>query len=159
MAAGGLMYTSRFSGVSVTNAVQDIWEIVAAAGVSVLLHWVKVSFEPTITSGVAQDVRARIQICERSTGGTGGAAVTPQGLNPRNSIAAATTTNRTVVTTQGTIGDIKWDDSPSIIVPYELIFTPDTRIPIQGGGRLAVFLTTALGAAYNASSTICFEEI
>jgi hypothetical protein len=157
--AVGLMYTSRFSGVSVTNAAQDIWEIVAAAGVSVIVHWVKLTFEPTITSGVAQDVRARLQICERSTGGTGGAAVTPAGMHPRNTVAAATTTNRTVVTTQGTIGDIHWDDSASIIVPYELIFTPDLRIPIQGGGRLALFLTTALGAAYNASSTVCFEEI
>lgn len=157
--AVGLMYASRFSGVSVTNAVQDIWEIVPSAAVGIILHWVKITFEPTITSGVAQDVRARIQICERSTAGTGGVAVTPSGVHPRMTVAAATVTTRTVVTTQGTIGDIKWDDSASIIVPYELIFTPDLRIPVQGGGRLAVFLTTALGAAYNCSSTICFEEI
>jgi hypothetical protein len=157
--AVGLMYTSRFSGVSITNAVQDIWELSAAATGGVIVHWVKVSFEPTITSGVAQDVRARLQILERSTAGTGGAAVTPQGVHPRNSVAATTTTTRTVVTTQGTAGDVKWDDSASIIVPWEIIFTPDMRIPLSPSTRLSVFLTTALGAAYNASSTICFEEI
>lgn len=156
--AVGLMYTSRFTGVSITNAAQDIWELVAAAGVSVILHWVKITFEPTITSGVAQDVRARIQLCERSTTGSGGSAVTPSGMHPRNTVAAASTTTRTV-TTPGTVGDIKWNESASIITPIELIFTPDTRILIQGGGRLCINLTTALGAAYNADSTICFEEL
>lgn len=156
--AVGLMYTSRFTGVSITNATQDIWELVAAAGVSVIVHWIKLTLEPTITSGVAQDVRMRLELCERSTTGTGGSAITPAGVHPRNTVAASTTTTRTV-TTPGTIGDIKWDDSASIIVPYELIFTPDMRIPIQGGGRLCLFLTTALGAAYNASSTVCFEEL
>lgn len=158
--AVGLMYTSRFSGVSVTNAIQDIWELRAAATAGVILHWVKVTFEPTITSGVAQDVRARIQILERTgAAGTGGAAVTPAGVHPRNSVAAVTTTTRTVVTTQATAGDIHWDDSASIIVPYELIFTPDLRIPISPSTNLSIFLTTALGAAFNCSSTICFEEV
>lgn len=156
--AVGLMYTSQFTAVSVTNATQDIWELVAAAGVSVIVHWITVTMEPVITSGVAQDVRMRLQLVERSTTGTGGAAVTPAGLHPRNSVAAATTTTRTV-TTPGTIGDIRWSDAASIIVPYEKIWTPDTRQPIQGGGRLCLFLQTALGAAFNASSTICFEEI
>lgn len=156
--AVGLMYTSRFAAVSITNAAQDIWELAAAAGVSVIVHWIKLTLEPTITSGIAQDVRMRLQLCERSTSGTGGVAVVPAGVHPRNSVAAATVTTRTV-TTPGTIGDIRWDDSASIIVPYELIFTPDMRQPIQGGGRLCLNLTTALGAAYNASSVICFEEV
>lgn len=156
--AVGLMYTSQFTAVSITNATQDIWELVAAAGVSVIVHWIEVTFEPVITSGVAQDVRARLQLVERSTTGTGGSAVTPVGLHPRNTVAAATTTTRTV-TSPGTIGDIRWSSANSIIVPAEKIWTPDTRQPIQGGGRLCLFLQTALGAAYNASSTVCFEEI
>jgi hypothetical protein len=157
--AVGLMYTSRFSAISITNAVQDIWQLEPAATAGVILHWVKLTFEPTITSGVAQDVRARLQILERSTTGTGGTAVTAQPVHTRNTVAATCVTTRTVVTTQGTAGNIHWDDSPSIIVPYELIFTPDLRIPIAPSKRLCLFLTTALGAAYNASSTICFEEI
>lgn len=157
--ANGLMYTSQFENVSITNAVQDIWEIAAAAGVALILHWLKLTIAPTITSGVAQDVRIRLQLVERSTSGTGGAAVTPAGMHPRNTVAASTVTTRTVVTTQGTIGDLRWADQVSIIVPFELIFTPDTRIPVQGGGRLCLFLVAAAGLAYNASSVICFEEI
>ena len=158
--AVGLMYTSRFSAVSVTNALQDIWEIRGAATAGYILHWVKLTFEPTITSGVAQDVRARLQILERTgAAGTGGAAVTPAGVHPRNSVAALTTTTRTVVTTQAAAGDIHWDDAASIIVPYEIIFTPELRIAMSPSTHISLFLTTALGAAYNASSTICFEEI
>ena len=158
MAAGGLMYSTTFDTISVTNAAQDLWEFVAAAGVSVLIHRIEINFVPTITSGVAQDVRAQLRIVERSTTGTGGTAVTPQGVNPRNSIAAVTTTTR-LVTTPGTIGDIKWAGQPSIIVPYDNILPPDLRIPIQGGGRLCVNLVAGLGAAYNCSSTVWFEEI
>jgi hypothetical protein len=158
--AAGLMYTSRFSGVSITNAIQDIWEVRGAATAGYIIHWIKLTFEPTITSGVAQDLRARLQILERTgAAGTGGAAVTPAGVHPRNTIAAVTTTTRTVVTTQATAGDIHWDDSPSIIMPYELIFTPDLRIPMSPSTHLSLFLTVALGAAFNASSTICFEEV
>ena len=156
--AVGLMYSSQFTAVSVTNATQDIWELIAAAGVPIIVHWISLTIEPTITSGVAQDVRMRLQLVERSTTGTGGSAVTPVGLHPRNTVAASTTTTRTV-TTPGTIGDIRWSDTASIIVPYEKIWTPDTRQPVQGGGRLCLFLQTALGAAYNASSTVCFEEL
>jgi hypothetical protein len=156
--AVGLMYTANFENVSVTNAAQDIWELVCAAGVGIIVHWIKLDFEPTITSGVAQDVRARLQILERSTTGTGGSAVTARGTHPRNTVAASTTATRTV-TTPGTAGDIQWADRPSIIVPFEKIFTPDTRIPVSGGGRLCLNLVAGLGAAYNANSTICWEEI
>lgn len=158
--AVGLMYTSQFTNVSITNAVQDIWELRAAATAGIILHWIKLTVVPTITSGVAQDVRMQLQILERTgAAGTGGTAVTPQGVHPRNSIAATMITTRTVATTQGTAGDIHWGDSVSMIVPTEYIWTPDLRIPISPSTNLALFLTTALGAAYNASSTICFEEI
>jgi len=156
--ANGLMYTSQFDNVSITNAAQDIWELVAAAGVAAIVHWISLTIEPTITAGVAQDVRGRFRLLERSTTGSGGSAVTPAGVHPRNTVAASTVTTRTV-TTPGTPGDIKWAERKSIIVPVELIFTPDTRIPIQGGGRLCLELVAGLGAAYNASSVVCFEEI
>jgi hypothetical protein len=158
MAANGLIYTASFENVSITAAAQDIWELVAAAGVSVVVHWWKLTLQPTITSGVAQDERMRLQIVERSTTGTGGSAVTPAGANPRLTTAAATTCTRTV-TTPGTIGEVYWADRVSIIVPWELIWTPDTRKPIQGGGRLCLNLAASLSGAFNASSTVCFEEV
>lgn len=158
MAANGLMYTASFDNVSITAAAQDIWEFVAAAGVSVLIHSWKVTFVPTIVSGVAQDVRAQLRILERSTTGSGGVAATPRAVNPRNSVAAATTTTRTV-TTPGTAGNVKSSDQVSIIVPWERIYTPDQRIPLSGGTRLCLNLEASLGGAFNASSEVYFEEI
>ena len=162
MAGNGLMYTAQFSNVSVTNAVQDIWQVTAAVTASVLIHSWRVTVVPTITSGVAQDVRINLQILNRSTAGSGGTTVTPVAVNKRNSVAAVSTWTRTVVTTQGTAGNIISGDQVSIIVPYERIYTPDQRVVLPAaasGSYLSLFLTTAPGAAYNVSSEVYFEEI
>jgi hypothetical protein len=158
MAASGLMYTASFQNVTVTNAAQNIWEIIAAAGTSLLIHSIRLTFTPTITSGVAQDVRAQLNIQTISTTGTGGSAKTPAPLNVRNTVTAVTTFN-SLVTTPGTLGVIKDSENVSIIVPFERIYTPDQRIPIGGGGRLALNLSAGLGASYAASSEIYFEEM
>ena len=81
-AANGLMYKTTFDNVSVTNAAQDIWEFVCASGVACLIHSIRLSFVPTITSGVAQDVRAQVRQAVRSTTGSGGSAVTPRAFYP-----------------------------------------------------------------------------
>lgn len=161
MAGGGLMYTTQFSNVTITNAIQDIWQFQAAAACSVLIHSWRLTLVPTITSGVAQDVRVNLQICRRSTTGTGGSAVTPVAVNSRNTVAASTTTTRTVVTTQGTIGNILDGEQVSAIVPFERIYTPDQRIviPAGTGNLLCLFLTTAPGQAFQGSSEVYFEEI
>ena len=158
MAGGGLMYTASFNNVAVTNAAQNIWEIIAAAGTSLLIHSIRLTFAPTIVSGVAQDVRAQMNVQIITSTGTGGVAVTPAAINPRNTVAAVTTFNRTV-TTPGTASTVKDSELVSIIVPFERIYTPDQRIPISGGGRLALNLAAGLGTSYNASSEIYFEEL
>lgn len=157
MAANGLMYTAKQQSVSVTNAAQNLWEIIAAASTSLLIHSIRLEFVPTITSGVAQDVRAAISIQTISTTGTGGSAITPIAEHPRNSVAAVTTFN-SLVTAPGTLGVVKSASNPSIIVPFERIFTPDQRIPITGGGRLAINLAAGLGSTIVLSSEIYFEE-
>ena len=157
MAANGLMYTAKAQAVSVTSVAQNLWEIIAGAGVSLLIHSIRIEFVPTIVSGVAQDVRYALAIQIISTTGTGGSAVTPQPEHPRNTVAAVTTFN-SLVTTPGTAGAVKSASQPSIILPYERIYTPDQRIPIAGGGRLAINLAAGLGATYTMSSEIYFEE-
>ena len=162
MAGNGLMYTAQFSNVSVTNAIQDIWQITAGVTASVLIHSWRVTVVPTITSGVAQDVRINLQILNRSTAGTGGTTVTPVAVNKRNSVSAVSAWNRTVVTTQGTAGNIISGEQVSIIVPYERIYTPDQRVVLPAaasGSYISLFLTTAPGSAYNVSSEVYFEEI
>jgi hypothetical protein len=164
MAGNGLMYTAQFSNVSITNAVQDIWQITSSPSASILVHSWRLTIVPTITSGVAQDVRINLQILNRTgTAGTGGTGVTPTAVNKRNSVAATSTWTR-LVTTQASAGTILAGEQVSIIVPYERIYTPDQRVvlpaaPVASQTYLSLFLTTAPGAAYNASSEVYFEEI
>jgi hypothetical protein len=158
MAANGLMYTASFSNVSITNAAQNIWEFIAAAGCSILIHSIRLTITPTITSGVAQDVRAQLNLQKITTTGSGGSAVTPAAVNNRNTVAALTTVNR-LVTTPGTAGTVLDSENVSIIVPYERIYTPDQRIPVAPSARIALNLAAGLGGAFNASSEVYFEEI
>jgi hypothetical protein len=157
MAANGLMYTAKLQSVTVTNAAQNLFEFIAAAATSLLIHSIRLEFVPTITSGVAQDVRAAIAIQSITTTGSGGTAVTPAAEHPRNTVAAVTTVN-SLVTTPGTLGVVKSAHQPSIIVPFERIYTPDQRIPITGGGRLAISLAAGLGSSVTLSAEIYFEE-
>jgi hypothetical protein len=57
----GLIYTSRFENVSITAAAQDVWEIVTG-NASIILRKIILDFSPTITSGVAQDERVRLEL-------------------------------------------------------------------------------------------------
>lgn len=157
MAANGLMYTASFDNVSVTAVAQDIWEFVCGATVGVLIHSFKITFVPTIVSGVAQDVRAQMRQLVRSTTGSGGAAVTPRAVNPRNTVAAATTTTRTV-TTPGTAGNVWSAEQISVIVPYERVFTQDQRIFVPAATRWCLNLEASVGAL-NASGEVYFEEL
>jgi hypothetical protein len=158
MAASGLFYTASFNNVSISNVAQNLWELIAAAGVPLLLHSIRLTITPTITSGVAQDVRAQLNVQRISTTGSGGSAKTPAPVNSRNTVAASTTANA-LVTTPGTAGTVLDSENVSIIVPFERIYTPDQRIPVPAGTRIALNLSAGLGAAYNASSEIYFEEI
>jgi hypothetical protein len=158
MAANGLIYTVSFSNVSVSNAAQNIWELIVASGVSIILHSVRLTFTPTITSGVAQDVRALLNIQNITSTGTGGTAKTPTPTNLRNTISATTTCN-SLVTTPGSAGVVRDSENVSIIVPFERIYTPDQRTPLSGGSRWALNLSAGLGGAFNASSEIYLEEI
>jgi len=158
MAASGLVYTVSVENATITNAAQDLWEFITAAGVSILIHSVRLTLVPTISSGVAQDLRMRLQMQQRTTTGSGGTAQTPRALNRRNTVAAATTCN-SGVTAPGTAGNIWGADAVSIIVPYERIFTPDQRIPVSGGSRWNLTLLAGLGGSFACSSEVYFEEI
>lgn len=159
MAVNGIVYRVWFDNVSITNVIQDIVTFAAAAAVPIVLHSVKLTFVPTIVSGVAQDARLQLRWLARTTAGSGGVAVTPTAANPRNTLAAAGTYTRTV-TTPGTAGTQGNAEEPSVIVPYERIYTPDQRVVIPGGTTLALNLeATNAALPLNASFEAYVEEI
>ena len=148
----GLQYTAAFENVSI-SATQDIFEFVAAAGVPLIIHRVELSWGVT-----AQEI-VRLQILRRTTTGSGGSAVTPRAINPRNTVAAATTVNRNV-TTPGTPSDVLWTYQQNLVVPVdELAGLPELKIVIPGGGRLALNLVSAPAAGRSCSGTIFFTEV
>lgn len=157
-AGNGLMYTAKLQAVTLTSAPQNIWEILAAAATSLLIHSIRIELIPTIVSGVAQDLRGQIAIQTLTTTGSGGTAVTPVAEHPRNAVAASTVFN-SLVTTPGSVGAVQSAYLPSVLIPFDRTFTSDQRRLITGGGRLAVNLAAALGIPLTLSSEIYFEEL
>jgi hypothetical protein len=151
------MYTARVQNVTVTNVAQNLFEIIAAGATSLLIHAIRIEFVPSIVSGVGQDLRFFLSIASLSSTGTGGTAVMPSALHPRNTVAAVTTIN-SLVTSPGTVVAIKSASDPSVLTPYDRVFTSDQRIPVVGGGRLGIAITGSLGQSLSMSGTIDFEE-
>jgi len=158
MAAQGVPYIAAFDNISITNAAQDIIQIAAAAAVPILIHSWKLTFVPTITSGVAQDARAQFRQVIRTAAGSGGSAITPAPNNARQTLVAQGTYTRTV-TTPGAVTTAYGGEQVSIIVPYERVFTADQRILIPAGKIWSLNLEAGIGAAYNASFEMQVEEI
>lgn len=146
----GRMFTAVFRGASV-SAAQDLFEIVAAAGVPVIVH------EINLTCRGGNDERLNIMVHRADTSGSGGSAVTPRALNP--AVLTAETTVEVNNTTQGTDGVIvdtfEWD----LRMPGQRLYTPATQILVPGGGRLCVSLETAPAGTRTMSGMVTFEEI
>jgi hypothetical protein len=152
MAGQGLMYSANISGVSSGTASTDVLVLGTSSAVSVLIHEIR------MTSAATTDVRLNLQICRRSTAPTGGAAITPRALNPRNTVAA-TATVTSLPTVVGTIGNILDPEQWSVLVPYSRIYTPDERILVNASSWVALFFATAPGSASTISAEFLFEEL
>jgi len=151
------MYTARVQNVTVTNAAQNLFEIIAAAATSLLVSAIRIEFVPLIYSGVAQDLRFYLSIASLSSTGTGGVAVMPAAQHPRNTVAAVTTIN-SLVTSPGIVATVKSASDPSVLTPYDRVFTSEQRYPIVGGGRLGIAITGSLGQSLTMSAQVDFEE-
>ena len=148
----GLLYSAAFENVALTDAAQDILVLATSAGVPIVVH------EIILSTDVTTDVRARIQILRRTTAGSGGSGITPRALAERNSVAAATTVTN-MRTTPGTAGNVLDGDRWSLLVPFQRLYTPETRISVTVSGFVAVNLVAGTGASRNLSGKVVFEEM
>lgn len=147
-----LLYTAAFENIALTDAAQDILFLQTTANVPIRIH------EFLLTSDVTTDVRARLQIMLRTTAGSGGTGITPRAVSERNTRAAATTVTY-MRTTVGTPGNVLDADRWSLLVPFQRLYTPETRLQINHSSFLALALVAGTGASRNLSGKVVFEEI
>ena len=148
----GMTYSAVFENVSVTAAVQDIWEGLTGGTTAITLHRIKLSWQRTTQENL------RYQLLVRSTAGSGGTGVTARATQVKNTTASGVTWNRTV-TTPGTAGNILDADGWNLVVPYDSVYgKSELEIEIPAGTRFALALLNAPGGAYSATSTIVYSE-
>jgi len=133
------------------DGVLDIFELVAGANNKCLLH----SFRFESDEIAAESVR--LQLCRRSTTGTGGVAGV-EVLNDEDDGAITASINFDV-TSPGTIGALltgyRWEQ----LGPVEELFIPEDRIVVAEGGRLCLNVVAAFATDTSISGHIVWEEI
>lgn len=150
------VYTAQFTEVAVT-AVQDLFEIVAAAGKNCRI--LGVTLGQITELGDAQEEELSILFKSGQTsGGSGGSTPTPVPLNVTDAAAGFTAeTNNTTQASGGTIvthhADVWNIRSPYIWLPPEKM-----QIELTGSRRLTVALNNAPSDSITMSGTIYVEE-
>lgn len=151
------IYTAVFNNVAVT-AIQDLFEINAAADAVVLIHDIHLS-QNTDVGDAAEEV-LRIELTSgHSTSGSGGSAPTAIPRNIGQSAYGGTVeVNNTTQASTGTIvTHYVWNWN--IRVGFDKIFTPETRPRIAPSGRMCLELPAAPADSVTMSGSITFEEI
>lgn len=145
----GRIYTVPLTLSVTSDATQDIWVIAAPADRKAILHGF------SLTSAYTTDERALLTLLRRSGAGTGGGSATEVKLDADNSLTAESVVT-TLVTTQGTPGDVlkSWYWSQQ----NELLYlpTPELRPATTAGGFIALALGTALARDW--AGWVCWEE-
>lgn len=157
----GRMYTAQFSAVAVTVA-QDLFEILAATGKTVVVHEWAV-FQTSDVGDAAEEIR-RLE-CVRGVGsvtsGSGGSTPTAQPVCDSDAAAGATVeANNTTRMAAGT-GSLETLEQRgwNVRVPYERVYTPETRPVVTPGNRWTVALAQAPADSLDVSGMVTFEEI
>lgn len=159
----GQMYTARFDNVTVT-ALQDLFEIKAAASCVVIIHDWSV-FQTSDTSDAAEEILLlqTIRGDSAEVSGSGGSTVTPQKQQSLQAAAASTVeANNTTRNGSGSppassdiLGAYGWN----VRVPLEKVYTPETRPVVGPGAFFVLSLPNPPADSLTLGGTITFEEI
>lgn len=156
----GRRYTVLFSAVAVT-VQQDFFEIVAPADAVVTIHDIDLS--QTTELGDAAEEQLGL-VLKRGVGavtsGSGGTTPTPQPVEDGDPAFGGTTeANNTtkMVVGSGTLETLEsW--SWNIRIPFQKVFTPETRPIISPSNRATLELTNTPNDSITISGSITFEE-
>jgi len=156
----GRMYTVVAKAIAVT-AAQDFLEILAATGKGTYIHEWTVS-QSTETGDAAEE--GLLLTCNRGVGavtsGSGGGSVTAQPIMDADTAYGGTIerNNTTIMAVgSGTLEELEayiWN----VRVPFQKIYTPETRPYISPGNRWTLELETAPADSVTITVTAIIEE-
>ena len=157
----GRLYTAVFKAIAVT-AAQDFFEITAPSDSVVVVHeWGM--FQTTELGDAAEE---QLQITTNrgtnlTTSGSGGASVTPAPISVGDAAFGGTVErNNTTIMAVGTgslteLEAMAWN----IRVPFQRIYTPETRPIISPGYRWTLEMESTPADSITISGYIIFEEV
>jgi hypothetical protein len=157
--SNGLTYTASLRNVTVTSTSQNLWELSAAVGVSLMIRSIRIEVVPSIAPWGAASQYGTVSLGPLSSLGNGGNSVTPAPEDPHNTNLASTVF-RSQVLSAGPFSNIEISRTSDFRCFGNAFFEYAQPFPISGGGLYGVnlqFLPLA-AASYAMSSEICFEE-
>jgi hypothetical protein len=158
----GRKYTATFKEIAVT-AAQDLFEIAAPADAVVIVHDWTVT-QKTETGDTAEEMLTLTtnRGIGSVTSGSGGASVTPHAVEDGDAAFGGTVErNNTTIMAVGS-GTLDTDlevHTWNVRMPYQKIYTPETRPVISPSNRWTLELETAPADSVTVSGTVTFEEV
>ena len=153
----GRMYTAQFNGVAAT-AQQDLFEIVAPATAIVIIHELCLS-QLTEVADAAEEMLLILLKSGSTTTGSGGSAPSKVAQLFGDAASGATVAaNNTTKATGGTIvTHHAWNWN--VRVPFQMIWTPETRPVLAPSRRGTVELATTPADSITMAGYLVWEEI
>ncbi len=152
------MYVATFAAVSSGTAVQDFFEIVAAAGAVVKIHGWEIG--QSTEQGDAADEQLRLELILGFTvSGSGGGSFTPLPLDASQAAFGGTCEiNNTTVANTGTSKTMH-STAFNVRAGHIWVPTPEMRVVVAKSERAVLRLNQAPADAINFSGSIYFEEL
>lgn len=153
----GRRYTVQFNAVAAT-AQQDLFEVVAPSDACVIVHDILLS-QVTEVGDAAEEGLAVLLKSGQTTSGSGGSA--PTAIPIEFGDAAFGGTCEANNTTKASAGTIVTHDAWNwnVRVPFEKVFTPETRPVLSPSRRLTLELATTPADSITISGRMTIEEI
>jgi hypothetical protein len=151
----GRVYTASFAGLAITAQV-DFIEILCGSADVILVHEIGIS--QLLDVGDASAEHLLLKYRQGLTGaGTAGTAQTPEPRQTGDPASDATVT--TGRTTKGTGGNDMERWAWNVLLPFQHIWTPETRPVLSPSQRDAIELATTPNDSITCSGYITFEEL
>ena len=154
----GRMYTAVFKATAVT-AAQDLFEVAGPSDAVTIVHGWTLSQSTEVGDAEEEMLQIVTNRGEGSTSGSGGSTVTPAAVNAGDAAYGGTVeANNTTIMSAGTITQLEvhaWN----VRVPYQVIYTPETRPVITPSDRWTLELETTPADSITMNGTLILEEI